>query len=142
MTFQQICIKLVHMLVIRFQRVGRRNDPAFRIVVTEKRSKPKSSGLEILGSYHSKTKETVLRKERILYWLSKGAQTSPTVHNLLISKGVIEGKKIDVVSSKKTGELKEAGKTEKTSAVEHPETTKSETATLQKEETDEARPAA
>lgn len=85
------------MLVIRFQRVGRRNDPAFRIVVTEKRSKPKSSGIEMLGSYHPKTKQTVLKNERILDWISKGAQVSPTVHNLLISKGVIQGKKIAVV---------------------------------------------
>lgn len=85
------------MLVVRFQRVGRTNDPAFRVVVTEKRSKPKSGELEILGSYHPKTKATVLKNERILYWLSKGAKASDTVHNLLVSKGVIQGKKISVV---------------------------------------------
>lgn len=84
------------MLMIRFQRVGRRNDPAFRIVVTEKRSKPKSGEFEILGSRHPKTKETVLKNERILYWISKGAQMSPSAQNLLISKGVIKGKKIAV----------------------------------------------
>ncbi len=83
--------------MIRFQRVGRNNDPAFRIVVTEKRSKPKSGELEILGSYHPKTKETVLKNGRILYWFSKGAKASDTVHNLLISKGVIQGKKVSVV---------------------------------------------
>lgn len=82
------------MLVIRFQRVGRRNDPAYRIVVTEKRSKPKTSGIETLGSYHPKTKQTLLKNERILHWISKGAQVSDTVHNLLIAKGVIRGKKI------------------------------------------------
>ena len=79
------------------QRVGRRNDPAFRVVLTEKRSKPKSGEHEILGSYHPKTKETVLKNERILYWMSKGAQVSATVHNLLIAKKVIEGKTIPVV---------------------------------------------
>lgn len=89
------------MLVIRFQRVGRTNDPAFRIVVTEKRSKPKSGGVELLGSYQPKTKHTVLKNERILYWLSRGAKASPTVHNLLISKGVLSGKKISVVRVKK-----------------------------------------
>ena len=77
------------MLVIRFQRVGRKNDPAFRIVVTEKRSKPKSGELEMLGSYHPKTKHTVLKSERILYWISRGAQVSPTVHNLLVKRGLI-----------------------------------------------------
>lgn len=76
------------MLVIRMQRVGRRNDPAFRIVLTERRSKPKSGQQEILGSYHPKTKQTVLKNERILYWKSKGAQVSPSVHNLLASRKV------------------------------------------------------
>ncbi len=85
------------MLVIRFQRVGRTNDPAFRVVVTQKRSKPKSGELEILGSYHPKTKVTILKNERILYWLSKGAKLSPRVHNLLITNGVIQGQKINVV---------------------------------------------
>lgn len=84
------------MLTIRFQRVGRRNDPAFRIVVTEHQARTKSSGLETLGSHHPKTKDTVLKNERILYWLSQGAKTSDSVHNLLISKGVIKGAKIAV----------------------------------------------
>ena len=87
------------MLIIRFQRVGRKNDPAFRIVVTERRSKPKSGELEILGSHHPKTKQTALKQERILHWLSKGAQTSATVHNLLITKGVVQGKKVSVVKA-------------------------------------------
>ena len=88
------------MLTIRFQRTGRRNDPSFRIVLAEKRSKPKSGELEILGSHHPKTKSTVLKSERILHWLSKGAKASATVHNLLIAKGVVQGKKINVVRVK------------------------------------------
>ncbi len=84
------------MLTIRFQRVGRKNDPAFRIVITEKRSKPASGELEILGSFHPKTKETRIKRERILYWLSKGAKASPRAHNLFIAQGIIQGTKIDV----------------------------------------------
>lgn len=80
---------MVIMLMLKFQRVGRTNDPAFRVVVTEKRSKPKSGELEILGSYHPKTKETVLKNERILHWLSKGAKPTATVQSLLKRKGVI-----------------------------------------------------
>ncbi len=91
------------MLMIRFQRTGRRNDPSFRIVVTEKRSKPKSGGVEVLGSYHPKTKVTVLKNERIIYWMGKGAKISATVHNLLISKGVIQGSKVSVVRAGKEG---------------------------------------
>ena len=84
--------------MIRMQRVGRKNDAAFRVVLTEKRSKPKSGQQEILGSHHPKTKETVLKNERILYWISKGAQVSGTVRNLLISKKVMEGKTIPTVT--------------------------------------------
>lgn len=88
------------MLVIRFQRVGRKNDPSFRVVVAERRSKPHSGGIEILGSYHPKTKETELKGERILYWFSKGAKASPTVHNLLVSKGITKTKKIPTAQAK------------------------------------------
>lgn len=86
--------------MIRFQRTGRKNDPSFRIVLAEKRSKPKSGEIEILGSHHPKTKQTALKTERILHWLSKGATASATVHNLLIAKGVVQGKKIAVVQAK------------------------------------------
>lgn len=84
------------MLMLKFQRVGRNNDPAFRIVVKEKRSKPKSGELEVLGSFHPKTKATLLKKERILYWLSVGAKPTPRVYNLFISQKVIEGKKMPI----------------------------------------------
>ena len=84
--------------MIRMQRVGRKNDAAFRVVLTEKRSKSKSGQQEILGSHHPKTKETVLKNERISYWISKGAQVSPTVRNLLSSKKVLEGKTIPAVN--------------------------------------------
>ena len=80
--------------MIKFQRVGRTNDPAFRVVVKEKRSKPKSGELEILGSYHPKTKTAALKKERILYWLSKGAKATPSIHNLLVGQKAIEGKRV------------------------------------------------
>ncbi len=112
------------MLVIRFQRTGRKNDPAFRIVVTEKRSKPKSGELEILGSFHPKTKETVLENERILYWLSQGAKASPRAHNLFISKGIIQGEKIDVSSKKNVNKPAESVSEEKSE--KKPETPASE----------------
>jgi len=87
--------------------VGRTNDPAFRVVVKEKRSKPKSGELETLGSYHPKTKATVLKNERILYWLSKGAKATPRVHNLLLKNKVIEGKKMSLkTAGKKAVETK------------------------------------
>jgi len=95
------------MLKIRFQRTGRKNDPSFRIVVGEHTKHPKSgSHAETVGSYHPKTKEAIIDAEAIKGWIAKGAQASGTVHNLLISKGIIEGKKINVLP-KKTPIVKE-----------------------------------
>lgn len=71
------------MLMIRFQRIGRTNDPSFRVVLTERRSKPKSGEIEILGSFNSKTKAVRLKSERIAYWLGKGAKPTPRVAHLL-----------------------------------------------------------
>ena len=78
------------MLRIRFQRIGRTNDPAFRIVLTEKRSKPKSGEIEILGSFNPKTKALRLKSERIGYWLGRGAQPTPRVRYLLTAGKVAE----------------------------------------------------
>jgi small subunit ribosomal protein S16 len=89
------------MLAIRLQRVGRKNDPAFRLIVTESTRGPKSGKyVELLGSYHPKTKATNLKPERIKHWMSVGAQVSGTAHNLLIKNDVIQGKKINVLPKK------------------------------------------
>ena len=72
------------MLKIRLQRVGRKNDPSFRVVVIESHRAPKSgAAIEILGNYNARQKHVVLKRERIDYWVSKGAQTSQTVRDLL-----------------------------------------------------------
>jgi len=85
------------MLVIRFLRVGKKNQPFFRIVVTDKKKPPRGGRfLEILGFFNPLTKEKNLKKERVKYWLSVGAQPSPRVHNLLIEEKIISGKKIAV----------------------------------------------
>ena len=89
------------MLKIRLQRTGRTNDPSYRVVVTEHTNSPKSGrAVEKLGSYNPKSKERILDGERIKYWLSKGAKASGTMHNMLISAGIIEGKKVNVLPKK------------------------------------------
>ena len=89
------------MLKIRLQRVGRRNDPSFRVVVTESKRGPKTGNfLEILGSYSPQEHRRALKADRILHWISKGAQVSGTMHNLLITEGIREGKKINVLPRK------------------------------------------
>ena len=95
------------MLVIRFFRTGKKHQPSFKIVVTEKqRSSTRGRFVEEVGFYNPKTKEKILRQDRIKYWLSVGAQLSDTVHNLLILEKIIEGKKIDVHKKKKEKEEK------------------------------------
>lgn len=72
------------MLAIRLQRVGRRNDPSFRLVVVDSRRKTKSGNfVEILGAYDVKKGHASIKRDRVDYWLSKGAKTSPTAENLL-----------------------------------------------------------
>jgi small subunit ribosomal protein S16 len=109
------------MLVIRFQRIGRKNDPSFRIIVSEKARHPKAGNpLQVVGSYNPKTKHTLIDAEAVKGWLSKGAQASGTVHNLLVTKGVIEGKKMNVRNAKV------APKNEEAEAGPAPETPKEE----------------
>ncbi|MBL8158456.1 30S ribosomal protein S16 [bacterium] len=95
------------MLKIRLQRTGRTNNPSYRVVVTEHTNGPKSGrATEILGSYNPKTKERTLNEDRIKHWLKNGAQASGTMHNMLVSVGIIAGKKINVLP-KKTAPKKE-----------------------------------
>lgn len=99
------------MLKIRLQRVGRKNDASFRVVVIESQRGPKAgSALEILGFYDPKKDIVEIKGDRATYWMSVGAQVSATVHNLLISKSIIKGKKINVLP-KKSPIKKESPKT-------------------------------
>jgi len=85
------------MLVFRLFRVGKNNQPSFKIVVTDKRNPSKGGRfVEQVGFYNPVTKEKVLNKERVQYWLKQGVQPSPTLHNLFIKDGILEGKKISV----------------------------------------------
>mgnify|MGYP000064703963 CR=1 FL=1 len=81
------------MLIIRFYPVGKKHQRSFRIVVTEKSFSVKGKFLELLGSYNPHLKKANLNKERINYWISKGAKISDSVWNLLIREKVIKGEK-------------------------------------------------
>jgi len=100
------------MLVIRFFRVGKKNQPSFKIVITDKK-KPTRAGrfVEEVGFWNPLTKEKILKKDRILYWLSVGAKPSESIYNLLVSEKIVEGKKIP--KHKKPKEKKEKPPVEK-----------------------------
>ena len=86
------------MLKIRMQRTGRINTPSYRIVVVEHTASPKAGKfVDKVGTYDPKSKQRVLDAERIKHWISVGAKPSATVHNMLVSLGIIEGKKINVL---------------------------------------------
>ncbi len=117
------------MLMIRFQRIGRTNAPAFRIVLLEKERAAKSGRvLERLGTYNPKSKALTLEGERVKEWIGKGAQPTDSIRNLLIAKGVLSGKKVNVLP-RKTVQKKEGaeGASAPAPAAEAP--TEAETAT-------------
>jgi len=103
------------MIVIRFSRTGRKNKPQFRLVVQEHTAAPTGRHIEIVGSWNPHQKEGVFKNERIVYWLSKGAQASDTVHNLLVSQKIIKGEK-RAVKMKKVEKPAEEVKAEETVA--------------------------
>jgi small subunit ribosomal protein S16 len=73
------------MLVVRLRKAGSKKRPFFRVVVTDSRAARDSSFVEILGHYNPRTKPALVTidRERITYWVGKGAQLSDTVRTLL-----------------------------------------------------------
>ncbi len=78
------------MLTIRLARVGRKKQPLYRVVISEKIKDTYGDYLENLGTYNPNTKEVSLKEDRIQHWLEKGAQMSSSVNNLLINQGVLK----------------------------------------------------
>jgi len=100
------------MLIIRLTRRGKIHQPFYRLVVGERRSKLNGRQTEDLGWYDPLGNKTSFNKERILYWMEKGAKLSETVNNLLVSEKMIEGKKIAVHKQPKKKEGKAEEKKE------------------------------
>ena len=73
------------MVVIRLRRAGSKKRPFFRVVVTDSRAARDSSFVEILGHYNPRTTPALVRvnRERVDYWVSKGAQPSDSVRTLI-----------------------------------------------------------
>ena len=101
------------MLAIRLKRVGRTNDPSFRIIVQDHRRSPKKTRgvAEYVGSYDARKGKPQINGERVLYWIGQGAQPSDTVHNLLVDAKIITKKKVNAMN-KKSKPVKEVPKEE------------------------------
>jgi small subunit ribosomal protein S16 len=90
--------------MIRLQRVGRAHEPKFRLVLTDSKNGPKSGKyIEVLGSYDPREDNKIeqFKVDKIKESIKNGAQLSNTVHNFLVSKKVITGKKINALPKKK-----------------------------------------
>jgi len=87
--------------MMRLQRVGRKNNPTYRIVVVDKRTSTKSNkSVDLLGSYEPKQGLITINKDKAKHWLDHGVQPSDTVYNMLVSQKIVEGKKRNALPKK------------------------------------------
>jgi small subunit ribosomal protein S16 len=80
------------MVKIRLRRMGRRNRPAYRVVVTESRAPRDGKAIEIIGHYNPLTDPATISidEEKALKWLRHGAQPTDTVRSLLAKVGIMD----------------------------------------------------
>ena len=73
------------MLMIRLSRTGARKQPHYRVVVIEKERARNGRPVEVVGTYNPRTNPASieLKRERIDYWISKGAQMSGRVGKIV-----------------------------------------------------------
>ncbi len=119
------------MLKIRLQRVGKKKQAHYKIVVMEHTRKTTGKYLELLGWYNPHTSEISVDEEKLKRQLSNGAKMSATINNLLINKGVIKGKKMTSWKPKKRSVKEE------TAPVAAPAVKKPEEADKKEEKTEE-----
>lgn len=98
------------MLAIKLQRIGKKHQPSYRLVVAEARSKMAAPPVEDLGSYNPFTKATTFKKERVTHWVKMGAQPTVSVHNLLVGQGILTTPKIKVKMPKAVAKVVEEPK--------------------------------
>ena len=73
------------MLMIRLARIGARKQPYYRIVVIEKERARNGRSVEVVGTYNPRTNppSVELKRDRVDYWVSKGAKLSERVGKIL-----------------------------------------------------------
>ena len=118
------------MVRLRFQRYGRHNNPFYRLAAIDGRTRRDGPVLENLGWYNpiarDETKQLEINEERVKYWISKGAQPSETVRDILAKRNIgdvkaweavrarqrkiVEEKKAAAAAAEAAGEKKEEKK--------------------------------
>jgi len=141
------------MLTIRLKSEGKKHQKTMRIVIIDSRKSSISNRyIEKIGWWIPAEHKHAINKEKALYWISKGAKPSATVHNLLIEDKIIEGNKIPKHNhSQKAVEPKkeepavvkeETPEPIKEEAVSEPEIVKEESAPVEEEKIAETQPEA
>jgi len=71
--------------MIRLARMGARKQPQYRVIVIEKERARNGRALEVVGTYNPRTNpaSVELKRERIDYWVSKGAQMSDRLSKIV-----------------------------------------------------------
>jgi len=94
---------------MRLQRVGRKNEPAYRVVVVDKRASTKAhKNVDTIGFYNPKLGVIEIDADKAKHWLAHGVQPSDTVHNMLVTKKVIDAKKVNVLPKMKNRKVEAA----------------------------------
>jgi small subunit ribosomal protein S16 len=89
------------MLKMRLQRIGRKNNPSYRVIVTDSRNAAsRGRHVDLIGSYDPKLGRVQIDKDKATHWLSHGVQPSDTVYNMLVSQKIVEGRKKNVLPKK------------------------------------------
>ena len=82
------------MLRLRLTRMGKKHRPFYRLAAIDSRAQRDGRAIEHLGHYDpfNEDNSIVIDRERVVYWLDKGAQPSETVAKLLRKQGIHVGK--------------------------------------------------
>jgi len=71
------------MVKIRLTRIGKKNDPFYRIIAIDSHKKREGEALEVLGYWHPREDKKEINKKKIEQWIKKGAQITPGAAKLL-----------------------------------------------------------
>lgn len=108
------------LLVIRLQRVGRKNLAAYRVVVAEKHRAVKKKAIEVIGHYQPTRNPKVIEidTDKVTDWISKGAKPSSSVASLLKKLGMKDMDQYLTAPNKKAKKKKASDDDEATEASE------------------------
>jgi len=82
---------VISMVKLRLTRMGSHKRPFYRIVAAKSTSPRDGRFIEIVGTYNPLTEPAIVEidEEKVMKWLSNGAQPTDTVRSLLSKQGIM-----------------------------------------------------